>query len=110
MASEKEELAAKSIKSVDNESYDWTTEPPDGGYGWVILVACFVSSFTFSLFDLRLDIFLFPPFKLVGLIVDGFLYSFGAISNNLKEHYKCQEWAVSLIISLACGSSWLSGK
>lgn len=47
---------------------------------------------------------------MINLIVDGFLYAFGAISNDIKKHYKCQEWAVSLIISLACGFYLLSGN
>lgn len=27
----------------DEEEYDYITVPPDGGYGWVVLVVCFVS-------------------------------------------------------------------
>ena len=44
------------------------------------------------------------------MIVDGFLYAFGAISEDLKTHYECQEWAVTLVISLACGFYLLSGN
>jgi hypothetical protein len=47
---------------------------------------------------------------LINLIVDGFLYAFGAISDDLREFYKCKEWAVSLVISLACGFYLLSGN
>lgn len=28
----------------DDQEYDFITVPPDGGYGWVILIACFVSN------------------------------------------------------------------
>ena len=27
----------------DDEEYDYITVPPDGGFGWVVLIACFVS-------------------------------------------------------------------
>ncbi|CAF1393643.1 unnamed protein product [Adineta steineri] len=73
-------------KLEDDEEYDYITTPPDGGYGWVVLIACFM----------------------INLIVDGFLYAFGAFSKDLKRVYNCQEWATSLIISLACGFYLLS--
>jgi hypothetical protein len=47
---------------------------------------------------------------MINLIVDGFLYAFGAISDDLKKHFHCGEWAVSLVISLACGFYLLSGN
>ncbi|UJR13807.1 hypothetical protein I4U23_000818 [Adineta vaga] len=72
---------------VDNdEEYDYITVPPDGGFGWIVLIACFM----------------------INLIVDGFLYSFGAISADLGKFYHCEEWAVTLILSLACGFYLLS--
>ncbi|CAF3418435.1 unnamed protein product [Rotaria socialis] len=70
----------------DDEQYDNIKIPPDGGYGWVVLIACF----------------------LINMIIDGFLYAFGAISDDLKSHHKCQEWAVSLVISIACSCYLLS--
>ncbi len=30
-------------KLEDDEEYDYITVPPDGGFGWIVLVACFVS-------------------------------------------------------------------
>lgn len=44
------------------------------------------------------------------MIIDGFLYAFGAISDDLKQHFQCPEWAVSLVISLACSCYLVSGK
>ena len=29
----------------DDAEFDYIVVPPDGGYGWVVLVACFVSSY-----------------------------------------------------------------
>lgn len=31
-------------KLEDDEEYDYITVPPDGGFGWVVLIACFVSN------------------------------------------------------------------
>ncbi|CAF1423551.1 unnamed protein product [Adineta steineri] len=73
-------------KPQDNEEYDYITIPPDGGYGWVVLIACFM----------------------INLIVDGFLYAFGAISETLRKHFDCHEWEVTLVSSLACGFYLLS--
>ncbi|CAF4500874.1 unnamed protein product [Rotaria magnacalcarata] len=84
---EKEEIEIeKSSKLEDDEEYDYITVPPDGGYGWIVLLACF----------------------LINLIIDGFVYSFGAVSNDIKSFYKTTEWATSLVVSLACGFYLLS--
>jgi hypothetical protein len=32
-------------KLEDDEEYDYITVPPDGGFGWIVLVACFVSDY-----------------------------------------------------------------
>ena len=47
---------------------------------------------------------------MINLIVDGFLYAFGAISQDIRNHFNCTEASVSLVISLACGFYLLSGK
>ncbi|UJR33413.1 hypothetical protein I4U23_020857 [Adineta vaga] len=73
-------------KLDDDDEYDYITTPPDGGFGWVVLIACFF----------------------INLIVDGFLYAFGAISEDLKKNFQCSELSVSLVISLACGFYLLS--
>lgn len=33
----------KTEETEDSEEYDYITVPTDGGYGWVVLIACFVS-------------------------------------------------------------------
>ena len=92
----------KTEEKDQSEEYDYITVPPDGGYGWIVLLACFVS---LSLdLDRRTSIF-----QLINLIVDGFLYAFGAFSDDIKKSYQCPEWAVSAVISLACGFYLLSG-
>jgi hypothetical protein len=35
---------SKKDKLEDDEEYDYITVPPDGGFGWVVLIACFVSN------------------------------------------------------------------
>ncbi len=93
-------------KLEDDEEYDYITVPPDGGFGWVVLVACFVRDYLeFILYIINIYIF-----KVINLIVDGFLYAFGAISGDLQTFFNCPEWAVSLVISLACGFYLLSGN
>lgn len=64
---------------------------------WVFF---FLFSFNFAFWSI---------FQLINLIIDGFLYAFGAISNDIKNSYRCPEWAVSAVISLACGFYLLSG-
>ena len=39
------ELKDQSKQVEDDEQYDSITVPPDGGYGWVVLIACFVSDY-----------------------------------------------------------------
>jgi hypothetical protein len=96
-------------KLEDDEEYDYITVPPDGGFGWVVLVACFVSSHYLNIVLCTCK-YLFSFVKMINLIVDGFMYAFGAISEDLRLFYKCDEWAVSLVISLACGFYLLSGN
>jgi hypothetical protein len=35
----------KLCKLDDDDEYDYITVPPDGGFGWVVLIACFVSDY-----------------------------------------------------------------
>jgi hypothetical protein len=39
--SEKDELN----KLEDDDEYEYVVVPPDGGFGWVVLIACFVSNY-----------------------------------------------------------------
>ena len=32
-------------KLEDDAEFDYIVVPPDGGFGWVVLIACFVSNF-----------------------------------------------------------------
>jgi hypothetical protein len=32
-------------KLEDDSEYDHIAVPPDGGFGWVVLIACFVSNY-----------------------------------------------------------------
>lgn len=61
--------------------------PPDGGYGWVIVIAAFISNF----------------------IVDGISNSFGPFMASYQETFKASKAATSFIGSLLIGSYLLSG-
>lgn len=41
--SEKEEKLEKPTNLECDDEYDYITVPPDGGFGFVVLAACFVS-------------------------------------------------------------------
>ena len=47
-------------KLEDDIEYDYITVPPDGGFGWVVVIACFVSYF-FKCFN---RFFFYLPFYL----------------------------------------------
>ena len=97
-----------SIELQESDEFEYVTIPPDGGFGWIVLLACFVSISDAS--DVDSVVIYFSSIETIGLIIDGFLYAFGAVSNDLKNYYQCKEWAVSLVISIACGCYWLIGK
>jgi len=61
--------------------------PPDGGYGWIVLIACFFVSF----------------------IIDGCMYSFGILLNDIREYYGVDQERANLISSLNTGFLFLSG-
>ncbi|MFH4981056.1 hypothetical protein AB6A40_007765 [Gnathostoma spinigerum] len=66
---------------------DLVPTPPDGGYGWIVVLAAFVSNF----------------------IVDGTSNSFGAFITTYQEHFGESKAIVSLIGSILIGSYLLIG-
>lgn len=60
---------------------------PDGGYGWVILVASFFISF----------------------MIDGIMYSFGLVLKEMKDHFGVSEADANLAVSLNTGFLFCSG-
>lgn len=79
---------AGDIRGDRNCSRNLIPEPPDGGYGWVIVCIAFLSNF----------------------IVDGISNSFGAFVNIYQQHFNETKAAVSLIGSLLIGCYLLIGK
>jgi len=63
-------------------------DPPDGGWGWVIMVASFFNNF----------------------ILDGIAYSFGVFLNEYVQYFNESVGFTSLANSLLCGTYLLIGK
>lgn len=76
---------AELAKNAEN---NYITVPPDGGYGWVIVFAAFMSNF----------------------VVDGIANSFGAFMSVYQENFDASKAKVSLIGSLLIGFYLLVGK
>lgn len=74
--------------SEDGDLDDMVPVPPDGGYGWVIVFAAFMSNF----------------------VVDGIANSFGAFMSIYQDHFKASKALVSLIGSLLIGCYLLIGQ
>ena len=65
-------------------------QPPDGGYGWVVVIAAF----------------------LINVIVDGIAYSYGVFNRELQTYYNSGSGVTSMVGSLLNAlyltSSWYS--
>lgn len=73
-----------SVESIEN----YIPTPPDGGYGWVIVMASLVCN----------------------MIVDGIGYSFGVFLMEFTDYFKETKSKVSLVGSLLCGIYLIAGK
>ena len=81
---------------------------PDGGYGWVVLISCFVTCILMYQYFQSIIIKSFY-FKFISFVLDGIMYSFGLLVREIKEHYDADESSANLIISLNTGFLFLSG-
>ena len=61
--------------------------PPDGGLGWLVVLACFLTTFT----------------------LDGIGYSFGVMLQPLSDEFKSGTGAISFVGSLLMGGYLLTG-
>ena len=82
-------IASDSISFVKSPplSADAVPVPPDGGWGWVVVLASFTCN----------------------LILDGIAYTFGVLLNPLVKDFKSDRATVSWVGSLLCGTYMLSG-
>jgi len=75
-------------KTEQNKKNEVMKKPiPDGGYGWVVLIASFFISF----------------------VLDGIMYSFGLITTGIKIHYEVSNKKANLITALNSGFLFCSG-
>lgn len=73
---------AESEESVDEDDIeDYIPTPPDGGWGWMIVLASLVCN----------------------IIVDGIGYSFGVLLPIFVEYFNAPKGKVALVGSLLCG-------
>ena len=66
---------------------DYIPEPPDGGWGWVVMIASFVNNF----------------------ILDGLAYCFGIFLLEYSKSFQASVGSTSLANSLLCGTYLLVG-
>jgi len=82
-------IASDSVSFVKSPplSADAVPVPPDGGWGWVVVLASFTCN----------------------LILDGIAYTFGVLLNPLVKDFHSDSATVSWVGSLLCGTYMLSG-
>ena len=82
-------IASDSVSFVKSPplSADAVPVPPDGGWGWVVVLASFTCN----------------------LILDGIAYTFGVLLNPLVKDFNSDSATVSWVGSLLCGTYMLSG-
>jgi len=82
-------IASDSVSFVKSPplSADAVPVPPDGGWGWVVVIASFTCN----------------------LILDGIAYTFGVLLNPLVKDFDSDSATVSWVGSLLCGTYMLSG-
>jgi len=82
-------IASDSVSFVKSPplSADAVPVPPDGGWGWVVVLASFTCN----------------------LILDGIAYTFGVLLNPLVKDFDSDSATVSWVGSLLCGTYMLSG-
>ncbi|CAD5120289.1 DgyrCDS8865 [Dimorphilus gyrociliatus] len=78
--------SGESTFSQDSISY-YIPTPPDGGYGWIIVLASFLNH----------------------VIVDGICFTSSNFLSEFKEHFKSGEGTTTLASSLLCGGYLLAG-
>jgi len=93
MAEEKNGKTHRRSDSVDTEASTDSVEnliptPPDGGWGWVIVMCSFFCN----------------------VIVDGIGYAYGVLLPQFAEYFKASRSKVSLVGSLLCGVYLCAGR
>ena len=79
--------SGESTVSTDSVS-NYIPTPPDGGYGWVIVLASFVNH----------------------ILVDGISYTFGVFYIEFLNYFKEGKGKTALVGSLLCGVYLITGR
>ena len=82
-----------------------TISPPDGGRGWIVVMASFMCNFTVGKLFIVNHFFLFIHFKIYFSFheSDGIATSFGILLGPLVENFDANRSIVSFIGSLMIG-------
>lgn len=88
MSSSQQRKRHPSEESDDDSVENYIPSPPDGGWGWVIVVSSLVCN----------------------IIVDGIGYSFGIFLLEFMDYFKESKFKTSLVGSLLCGTYLCVGK
>jgi MCP family monocarboxylic acid transporter-like MFS transporter 14 len=101
-------MGEKKVRRKENVPVDVAVPiPPDGGYGWVVLIASFVSVRPKMFSKTKKKIFIL--FQFVSFICDGCMYSFGIILTHIKNDFNASQGLVNLISSFNTGFIFMSG-
>lgn len=83
-----EDHQLRALDDPDGEAeYEYIVEPPDGGFGWVIVIAA----------------------MLCNLVCDGTLFAFGTMKAYLQAHFNCSDTIILMVGSIPCGVYLLVG-
>lgn len=99
------------IENVEKKTSQTNVPKKDGGYGWIVLFASFVCNTQLLILKLTSQASeFFFLFKFVNFIMDGVMYSFGIILDEIKRTTQEKQEICNLLSGLNTGFLFSSGK
>lgn len=81
-------MVLTAVKKRQTENEEYVIIPPDGGWGWVVVLASFYCQ----------------------MVLDGIMLSFGMILEEIALHYNTTRSSAAAIGSVMYGMHYLAGK